>query len=417
MRILHTSDWHIGHRLYERSRIEEHRQFLDWLLDIIKEEKIDALLVSGDIFDSALPSAESIDFYYQFLFRLYSETDASAVIISGNHDSATRLSAPRKFLEMVRIHIVGKISDNFDECIITLGKQNSTVAIVAVPYLSEGEILSHISFESQIDRAIRYREALKALYMQCVSKISKDLPKILMGHFFVHGGEVSDSERSVQIGGSMPLSAGDLPENIDYFALGHLHRPQQIKGREYPIIYSGSPLPMTFKEATYDKKLYILDLQGRDGENLDKLSHTLEPITIPVFKELCRVSGNFNEIMAEARSNSRDWNDKYIEVQLKLDIPITGASDAIRNAFAERGGEVLVVAQSPTRSNDREISAEEITTKSPEDIFKSFYKNKYGDDEPRQELEELTATFKELLDLAAYGENNETTKDSIKKFE
>jgi len=394
MRILHTSDWHIGHRLYERSRIEEHRQFLNWLLDIIKEEKIDALLVSGDIFDSSLPSAESIDFYYQFLFRLYSETDAAAVIISGNHDSATRLSAPRKFLEMVRIHIVGKISDNFDECIITLGKQNSAVAIVAVPYLSEGEILSHISFESQIDRAIRYREALKSLYMQCVSKISKDLPKILMGHFFVHGGEASDSERAVQIGGSMPISAGDLPENIDYFALGHLHRPQQIKGREYPIIYSGSPLPMTFKEATYDKKLYILDLQK---------SHeaSSESITIPVFKELCRVSGNFNEIMAEARSDSRDWKDKYIEVQLKLDIPITGASDSIRNAFAERGGEVLVVAQSPIRSNDNEISAEEITAKSPEDIFKAFYKNKYGDDEQRQELEELTTTFKDLLALAA----------------
>jgi exonuclease SbcD len=394
MRILHTSDWHIGHRLYERPRIEEHRQFLGWLLDIIKEEKIDALLVSGDIFDSSLPSAESIDFYYQFLFRLYSETDASAVIISGNHDSAIRLSAPRKFLEMVRIHIVGKISDNFDECIITLGKQNSTVAIVAVPYLSEGEILSHISFESQIDRAMRYREALKALYLQCVSKISKEIPKILMGHFFVHGGEISDSERTVQIGGSMPILASDLPENIDYFALGHLHRPQQIKGKEYPIIYSGSPLPMTFKEATYDKKLYILDLQTVNSE--------LKSITIPVFKELCRVSGNFNEIMAEARSDSYDWKDKYIEIQLKLDSPITGASDAIRNAFAQRGGEVLVVeTQSPTRSNDSEISAEEIITKSPEDIFEAFYKSKYGDDEQQQELEELTATFKELLALTS----------------
>ena len=411
MRILHTSDWHIGHRLYERSRIEEHRQFLDWLLDIIKEEKIDALLVSGDIFDSSLPSAESIDLYYRFLFRLYSGTDASAVIIAGNHDSAIRLSAPKKFLEMARIHVIGGLSDNLNECIITLGKQNSAIAVVAVPYLSEGEILSHISFESQIDRAIRYREAIKALYAQCVSKTSKEIPKILMGHFFIHGGEVGESERAVQIGGSMPILASDLPENIDYFALGHLHRPQQIKGREYPIIYSGSPLPMTFKEATYDKKLYILDLQK---------SHEArsESITIPVFKELCRVSGNFNEIMEEARSDSRDWKDKYIEVQLKLDIPITGASDAIRNAFAERGGEVLVVeAQSPTRSNDSEISAEEITTKSPEDIFKAFYKNKYGDDEQRQGLEELTATFKELLDLAAYGENNETTKDSIKKFE
>ena len=260
MRILHTSDWHIGHRLYERSRIEEHRQFLDWLLDIINEEKIDALLVSGDIFDSSLPSAESIDLYYRFLFRLYSETDAYAVIISGNHDSAMRLAAPKKFLEMARIHVLGSLSDNLDECIITLSKQDSTIAVVAVPYLSEGEILSHVSFESQIDRAARYREALKALYMRFVSKsammnstpsfrrnsllatktnfdqtfpkFGEETPKILMGHFFIHGGEIGESERSVMIGGSMPVLASDLPEDIDYFALGHLHRPQQIKGRE-----------------------------------------------------------------------------------------------------------------------------------------------------------------------------------------
>jgi len=412
MRILHTSDWHIGHRLYERSRIDEHRQFLDWLLDIIKEERIDVLLVSGDIFDSALPSAESVDLYYRFLFRLYSETDSSAVIISGNHDSAIRLSAPKKFLEMARIRVVGAISENLEECIITLEKQNSLVAIVAVPYLSEGEILSHISFESQIDRTTRYREALKALYMQCASplpkgvggcKMSKDIPKILMGHFFLQGGEASDSERAVQIGGSMPVLASDLPENIDYVALGHLHRPQQIKGREYPIVYSGSPLPMTFKEATYDKKLYILDLNTL--ENLYNQQSTIinhQSITIPVFKELCRVSGNFNEVIAEARSDNRDWKDKYIEVQLIVDTPLTGASDAIRNAFAQRGGEVLVVeAQSPKQISDSEMSAEEITTKSPEDIFEAFYKSKYGDDEQRQELEELTVTFKELLDLAS----------------
>ena len=423
MRILHTSDWHIGHRLYERSRINEHRQFLDWLLDIIKEEMVNVLLVSGDIFDSALPSAESTDLYYQFLFRLYSETDASVVIIAGNHDSAIRLAAPKKFLEMARIHVVGSISDNLDECIITLGKQDSTVAIAAVPYLSEGEILEavheaegcelceaipaerseHISFESQIDRAIRYREALKALYIQCVSKMPGGIPKILMGHFFIQGGEISESERSVMIGGSMPVLASNLPEDVDYLALGHLHRPQQIKGREYPIVYPGSPLPMTFKEATYDKKLYILNIQSNSGTgSLDRLPHTLESITIPVFKELCRVSGNFNEVMAEARSDNRDWKDKYIEVQLKLDTPILGASDAIRNAFAQRGGEVLVVeAQSPKRSGDSEMSAEEITDKSPEDIFEAFYKSKYGDDEQRQELEELTATFKELLALTS----------------
>ncbi|HIE28860.1 TPA: exonuclease SbcCD subunit D [Candidatus Poribacteria bacterium] len=423
MRILHTSDWHIGHRLYERSRIDEHRQFLNWLLYIIKEEKIDALLVSGDIFDSALPSAESTDLYYQFLFRLYAETDASAVIIAGNHDSAIRLAAPKRFLAMARIHVVGGISDNLDECIITLDKENFNIAIAAVPYLSEGELLSHVSFESQIDRARRYREALKALYMQCLSKMSRRTPIMLMGHFFIHGGEVSESERSVQIGGSLPISARDLPPNIDYFALGHLHRPQRIKGREYPIVYSGSPLPMTFKEATYDKKLYILDLQNEackngiacpernegmegwedgSGETRRGGAYMLKSITIPVFKELCRVSGNFNDVMAEARSDRFNWQGKYIEVQLKLDAPVLGASDAIRNAFAQRGGEVLVVeALSAKQISDSDMSAEEITAKSPEDIFAAFYKSKYGDDEQQQRLEELMATFKELLALAS----------------
>ena len=119
MRILHTSDWHIGHRLYERSRVDEHRKFLEWLLEIIEEREIDALLIAGDIFDTALPSAESTDLYYQFLFRLYEETSASAVIIAGNHDSAIRLAAPREFLKMGRIHVVG-IVENVDECFLTL---------------------------------------------------------------------------------------------------------------------------------------------------------------------------------------------------------------------------------------------------------------------------------------------------------
>ncbi len=397
MRILHTSDWHIGHRLYERSRIDEHRQFLNWLLDVIQNEQIDALLVSGDIFDSALPSAESTDLYYKFLFRFYEEADASAVIIAGNHDSAIRLAAPREFLKMARIHVVGGIPDNIDEYIITLGEQDSKITIAAVPYISEGDILSHISFESEVERACRYREALKELYNQCISKMPLDVPKILMGHFFIQGGEVGKSERAIQIGGTMRVRTIDLPENVDYVALGHLHRPQQLKSSEYPIIYSGSPLPMTFRESTYSKKLYIFDIEKERAEQI-------ESITIPVFKELCRVSGNFDEVITEARSTVNDWQDKYIEVQLRLDTPFIGAGDAIRNAFSERGGEVLVVETQPVDQNsDIEMSAEEITEKTPEDIFEAFYKNKYGgdDEQHKEERAELMTTFKELLALTS----------------
>ena len=106
MKILHTADWHIGQRLHERSRLDEHKQFLDWLLNTIEERKVELLLVSGDIFDTSLPSAEATNLYYRFLYRLFNETAAYAVITAGNHDSARHLEAPREFLKMGRIHVV-----------------------------------------------------------------------------------------------------------------------------------------------------------------------------------------------------------------------------------------------------------------------------------------------------------------------
>ena len=228
MRILHTSDWHIGHRLYERRRIEEHRQFLDWLLTTLQENAVDVLLVAGDIFDTALPSSEATDLYYQFLFRLYNETHAHAVITAGNHDSPTRLAAPQEFLRMGRIHVVGLASEPA-ECVLSLPSENPSVAIAAVPYLSESE-LSHISFETEPERAERYRERLKVFYRQCVERMPPGVPKILMGHLFVHGGRVGDSERNIQIGGATAMQISDFPDDVAYVALGHLHRPHAISG-------------------------------------------------------------------------------------------------------------------------------------------------------------------------------------------
>lgn len=390
MRILHTSDWHIGHKLYERSRVEEHRKFLEWLLGIIKEEEIDLLLVAGDIFDTALPSAESTDLYYRFLFRLYEETNASAVIIAGNHDSAIRLAAPREFLKMGRIHVAG-IFENIDECVVTLRKDDAAVAIAAVPYLAEGEILPHVSFEGDIERAARYREAVKRLYQDCVAKMPPEVPKILLGHLFVQGGKAGNSERTILVGGTMLTRVADFPEKVDYVALGHLHRPQEIKGREYAVMYSGSVLPLTFQEATYDKKLYIFDSDSRE----------LEDITVPVFQELIRVAGSFNEILTTARSELNDWQGKYIEVQVRMETPIVGAGDMIRNAFAERGGEVLVVdAKLALQDGGGEISAEEISSKSPEEIFVEFYQSEYRDSSD-EAMAEVMATFKELLVLSS----------------
>ena len=367
MRILHTSDWHIGHRLYERRRIEEHRQFLDWLLTTLQENAVDVLLVAGDIFDTALPSSEATDLYYQFLFQLYDETHAHAVITAGNHDSPTRLAAPREFLRMGRIHVVGLASEPA-ECVLSLPSENPSVAIAAVPYLSESE-LSHISFETEPERAERYRERLKVFYRQCVERMPPGVPKILMGHLFVHGGEESGSERNIQIGGATAMQISDFPDDVAYIALGHLHRPHGISGASYPVQYAGSPLPLRFNEANYSKKVYLLDVPASGDV-------WVEEIEVPIFKELRTVAGNLDEVGLMAMSP--EWDGTYIQVQLKLERPEVGISDRIREMFHQRGGEVLSVeVELPAQTERQEIPIEDM--RQPTEIFEQFYREKFNE--------------------------------------
>ncbi len=383
MRILHTSDWHIGHRLYEQHRIEEHRQFLDWLLTTLQENAVDVLLVAGDIFDTALPSSEATDLYYQFLFQLYDETHAHAVITAGNHDSPTRLAAPREFLRMGRIHVVGLASEP-TECVLSLPSENPSVAIAAVPYLSESE-LSHISFETEPERAERYRERLKTFYHQCVERMPPGVPKILMGHLFVHGGEESGSERNIQIGGATAMQISDFPDDVAYIALGHLHRPHGISGASYPVQYAGSPLPLRFNEANYSKKVYLLDVPASGDV-------WVEEIEVPIFKELRTVAGNLDEVGLMAMSP--EWDGTYIQVQLKLERPEVGISDRIREMFYQRGGEVLSVeVELPAQTERQEIPIEDM--RQPTEIFEQFYREKFN--EIPDEL--MMKTFDELLQL------------------
>ena len=333
MRILHTADWHIGQRLHERSRLDEHEKFLDWLLETIQKRKVELLLVSGDIFDTSLPSADATNLYYRFLYRLFNETGAYTVITAGNHDSARHLEAPREFLKMGRIHVVG-LTDEADDCVFPFPPDNPRVMVAAVPYLSETE-LPYVSYETEIEKSERYRERLKSFYTDCVSCMPAELPKILMGHLFVQGGKVTDSERNIQIGGATAIHASDFPDGVNYVALGHLHRPQTIKDTDYPIRYSGSPIPLRFNEVGYRKKVYLLELSG-DGTLIQDAE-----IEIPVFKELCTVEGNEVSVLSEAITG--EWDGKYIQVKLKLDTPKVGISDDIRQAFSERGGDVLSV--------------------------------------------------------------------------
>jgi len=389
MRILHTSDWHIGKKIYGEDRLDEHARFLDWLLETIIDRDVDVLLVSGDVFDSSMPPAWATDLYYRFLFNLYGKTRTHAVIIAGNHDSAVRLAAPGQFLKMARIHVVGDIRDSAKDCVIHLDVKGTTVAFAAVPYLNESDILPHTPLEVEIERSMRYREAMKRIYDECLSAMNADI-KVFMGHYFVQGGESGGSERLVQIGGIRPVRADDLPGGADYIALGHLHKHQHIKGDSCPLMYSGSPLPLSFKEAEYDKKVLLVNL-GTD------VTCNIEEVTVPVFRELVKVEGTPDDLTQMA--NFGDWKDKYIEAKILLDGPAVGAGDKVRQAFAQKGGLVLVVNPVMPTADGEIISTEDIKTKTPVEIFQDFYRYKFGDNGSDSELDELLTTFNELLDI------------------
>ena len=383
MRILHTADWHIGQRLHERQRTDEHEKFLRWLLDKIQEHQVELLLVSGDIFDTALPSSAATNLYYRFLYRLFDETNAYTVITAGNHDSARHLEAPREFLEMGRIYVVG-LAEEPAQCIFTFPPNNPQIAVAAVPYLSESD-LRHRSYQTEGERNERYREWLKAFYADCVSAMPAELPKILMGHLFVQGGEISDSERNVQIGGATAIRVSDFPEGVSYIALGHLHRPQTISGTDYPIRYSGSPIPMRFNEASYRKKVYLLEMSGDGTLARD------ETIEIPIFKELCTVAGDETLVLSKAMAG--EWDGKYIQVKLKLNAPRVGISDEIRQAFSNHGGDVLSVELvQPETKQGPTIPVEDM--KHPAEIFERFYKSRFEGVPPD---ETLVQTFNELV--------------------
>ena len=387
MKIIHTADWHIGQRLHERSRLDEHQQFLDWLLETIQKRKVDLLLVSGDIFDTSLPSAEATNLYYRFLYRLFDETDAYAVITAGNHDSPRHLEAPQEFLKMGHIYVVG-LSVEAAECVFPFPPDNPRVMVAAVPYLSESDLRISLMKPRQ-RKSERYRERLKAFYADCVACMPAELPKVLMGHLFVQGGKVTDSERNIQIGGATAIHASDFPDGVNYVALGHLHRPQAIKGAAYPIRYSGSPIPLRFNESNYRKAVYLLELSDDGMLALD------ETIEIPVFKELCTVEGDEGAILWEAGTGM--WDGRYIQVKLKLKEPAVGIGDKIRQVFSERGGEVLSVeVELPEATQGPVIAVEDM--KRPEEIFEQFHKANFDGNPPD---ETLSQTFSELVQMVS----------------
>jgi len=293
MKILHTADWHLGHRLHERSQQEEQALFLDWLKAYIKENEIDVLLLSGDVFDTGVPSSSSQKLYYDFLVSLRETSCSHIIITGGNHDSPGTINAPKELLNALSVKVVGKAEENIKKEVFKLTVDQEEIVVAAVPYLRDQDIRRALAGESFEELEERYRKALVNHYNEVAAhseELKNNCPVIAMGHLFAIGGAISESEQNIYVGNLGHIGAEDFPNCFDYVALGHLHRPQKVGGKEH-IRYSGSPVILSFSEIKYNKKIIVLETEA--GE----ISTTTE-VEIPRFREIVKVTGTVEECLA-----------------------------------------------------------------------------------------------------------------------
>lgn len=375
MKILHTSDWHIGKRLINRERLDEQTEVLDEIIDVCETEGIELVIIAGDLFDTYTPSAEAERLFYSKIKRIAGENRA-VVIISGNHDDGVRLSAAAPLSEEQGIYIVGNERRifAFGDTVrpvrpISSGKGYATfvnekgekVFLSFLPYPNEARFKEEKS-------ELPYVEQMQKWMKEGTSGNTENLPSIFVGHLFVAGGAVSDSEREIDLGGARAIPVDALPKS-DYIALGHLHKKQHMgKGHCY---YSGSPLQYAFDERA-DKGVKVFDLTADGVQNL-------RDVPLTKGKRLVRLEADSVE---SALALLQAYPDALVELKLILTAPLV-SSDS--QALSANKNLVSLIAEVRTEEN---LAFESRKGLSGESLFELFYKTNYGA-EPKEELKTL----------------------------
>jgi exonuclease SbcD len=314
MKVLHTSDLHIGKNLHKHKISFAHEHFFDYLIKLIIEDEIDLLLISGDIFDTSYVSVSTQKVFYDFLERLTKiKTLKDTVIISGNHDLSSMLDLASPFLERHHIHIITSI--NIEDQIFTLKSNNKPYCnIVAIPFLREKDIKPNLESNDIVDIPKELEQALIDHYRKVDEYIENNLdlslPTISLMHLFTSGSSTiteieGEKQRDIYVGKLKSINANTFPKNIDYFALGHIHKPQ-IVNKDEKIVYSGSPISLNFGEKT-PKQIIKLTFEGK--------SFTKEKIKLPKFLNLAQINASSIEDI-EKQLNKLDLQ---LEVDYKDD--------------------------------------------------------------------------------------------------
>lgn len=359
MRILHTSDWHLGVEYFQRSRRAEHQAFLDWLLETIEARDVDVLVVAGDVFDTTNPPAEAQQAYYRFLAEL-SRRQRAAVVVGGNHDSPSRLDAPREVLAALSAEVVGgylaeREGPLNDPAGVLLpikrrGTGNEVLGVIAaVPYLHDWKLGVRGFDASAGDQLASLHEAFRGVYSRLADKAEAafpGVPLIATGHLtcLAKAGEKPSDEDAVPIEINRVGTLGAMgPQVFDmrfsYVALGHIHRGFAVD-QQQRIWYSGTPIQVGSKEPAEARRVLLVDLDERGG------SATVEKLPVPVTRRLVTLSGPLDEVTAKLANMTWDNSElpPYVVVEALLEKVDLGARERLRTSAPKGpGGQAQLV--------------------------------------------------------------------------
>ncbi len=401
MKILHTSDWHLGRSLYGRKRYEEFSAFLDWLAQTIEKEKVDALLVAGDVFDTSTPSNRAQELYYRFLSRVSTSCCHHVVVIAGNHDSPTFLNAPKELLRALNVYVIGSMTDTFEDEVIVLYKNEQPEAIVcAVPYLRDKDIRTVEPGETTDDKNAKLILGLKNHYAdvctiaeQKRSEFEKNghpgLPIVAMGHLFTAGGKTVDGDgvRELYVGSLAHVGEDVFPPSIDYLALGHLHVPQRVSNAEN-MRYCGSPIPMGYGEANQEKKVVLIEF--------DSTTPNIQEVPVPCFQQLVRIVGSLDDIHVKLEELKDEDSHAWLEIEYTGSDIIGNLREILDETLADTSMEIRRIKN--RRLIDRVIGTiDENETLDDLNVNDVFERCLDAFDVPDEDREKLTESHNEII--------------------
>lgn len=402
MRVLHTADWHLGKKLEQCERTEEHQVFLDWLIDELTGNCIEVLIIAGDIFDTGNPSNVALEQYYKFLWRVKGTCCREVIIIGGNHDSISTLNAPKELLKFFSIHVVGGVPEDIHQQIIPVSNADGKVELVvcAIPFLRDRDVRLSVAGETALEREARIKEGICAHYHKFKEHINaykeQNIPVIATGHLFAAGSSTSESEKEIHVGNLGQICGDQFPEEFSYVALGHIHRPQIVNKMNH-VRYSGSPIPLSFSETDDEKQVLLLDFEEGGLKQITELK-------VPCCRKLIRVKGTLDEIRLKL-SMMEDHHLKmpaWVELQIYTDRFIHDLDDQLGKLregkpFIERFFPRQIKTRASLSLNEQTILESALHELEPRAVFLKRCESEF----PEEDHAGLLQMFDEILEKMA----------------